>query len=72
MVSMSAGDENGAGGRAVPSLETKRKADQLVITRRRLAQIETLDNDHVSAEQRAMRAMVPGAKLLDGKIIYAD
>src|SRR5438034_824960 len=72
MVSISAGDEDGAGGRAISSLKTERETDELVITRRRLAQVEPLDDDDVPAEQCAMRAMVPGMELLNGEIIHAD
>src|SRR5688572_26238940 len=61
--------EHGSRRRAIEPSESERQTDELVFSGRRLAQIETLDDDDALLEKREVRAVMPRAKLLDRVII---
>src|SRR5712691_2476453 len=46
-----------------------RQTDQLVVTRRDLAEVQSFDNHHIVREQSEMSAVIPGVKLLNREII---
>src|SRR5688572_16831998 len=64
--------EHGSRRRAIEPRESERQTDELVFSGRRLAQIETLDDDDALLEKREVRPMMPGVKLLDRVIIDTD
>src|ERR1051326_4868708 len=58
--------------RAVEALQSQWQADQLVLSRRWIGELESLDDDHAGAKQRFVRLAVAGVKLLDREVVDAD
>ena len=50
----------------------QRQTNQFVITRRHFRKVQPFNNDDAILEQRQVRSMMAGMKLLNGKIIRAD
>jgi hypothetical protein len=72
LIVIESADENSAGRRTVEPDEAKRKTNELIDSRRRHTQVESLDDYDLLLEQRDMSSVMTGMELLDGEIVDAN
>src|SRR5687767_2437565 len=62
-------DQNRARRRTVETFQSQRKAAELILARWRTPEVQSLDNDDLLVEQRAMRLVMSRVELLDREVV---